>query len=120
MPPADDFSTVQAAIDALTADPAVEFAMLDTAMNATVVPQPSSFPDWRWDAGRADGNWQFQLSGFPAAWNLIDPIRARGVDPSVVTAICEVLGEGHLSEGKSPEGSCDEPREFRFLLFLTT
>ena len=89
VPPADDFSTVQAAIDALTADPAVAFAMLDTAMHATIVPQVSKFTTWEWDKGRANGNWHFQLTSFPAAWNLVDPIRARGFEPTVVTVVAD-------------------------------
>ena len=87
-PAPGDFAPLDAALAALRANPVVAAATMDKAVTPAVVPPPTSeatsvdnysFDDPRVPDGGSPsgtgGNWGLESARFPAAWNLLDPIR---------------------------------------------
>jgi plastocyanin len=123
VPATADFSTLDAAITSLRADPAVELAARSEKVSVETVPQatesgiaaprPSGL-DWNWSLSSLGastpfgegGNWGLKASRFPQAWNLLETIRRK--NPQIETGIVDVgfqFGHSDLSV-LQPETLC--------------
>ncbi len=108
-PPATgDFGPLDAALDSLRSDPAIEFAALDMDRRSTRFRHPSASPSATTSRGlgAADGtetglgmgyNWDLEADRFPQAWNLKEAIERT--NPSVRTVVAD---SGFVDEPPGP------------------
>jgi alpha-tubulin suppressor-like RCC1 family protein/uncharacterized protein YkwD/plastocyanin/thiol-disulfide isomerase/thioredoxin/uncharacterized membrane protein YphA (DoxX/SURF4 family) len=97
-PDTPDFSGIIGAQETLLANPAVEFAAMDMAVETKVIPQAAEnitllFGSWIWDLTPDGGNWGLEASRFPQAWNWMDVIQRN--NPQIRTGIIDGGFEAH-------------------------
>ena len=92
VPPTDDFSALDVALETLRANPAVAIAAMDVMSEPAVVDTAPEFGPWELPPNNQfveDGAWHLIASRFPQAWNLLEAFSLPGSVPSPFTIVAD-------------------------------